>query len=124
MNNTLSNIAVVKKDENGNPMLDEEGEIITFTPKCVEEVCQHTNEERQFISVVDQSELEMALEQGYTVKKVYNALIWEEKTDEDGEDRQLWTTELFKGMKRLALLKSFRLHPGFREAQDRGIGMA
>ena len=60
----------------------------------ISELCQHTKEERAFVTVIDQQELEHALKRGYTVSNVYHALVW---YNEDANGNPLWSKELFKG---------------------------
>lgn len=43
-----------------------------------EDVCQHTDEEREYVAVVGHDELKHALEKKYIITKLYNAMVWEE----------------------------------------------
>ena len=62
-------------------------------PKTIEEVCQHTDEERSWIGTYDHDEIALALSEGYTVSRLYHAYAWDE-IDDSGNPR--WSTELFK----------------------------
>lgn len=83
----------------------------------ISEICQHTKEERAFITVIDQQELEHALKRGYTVSNVYHALVW---YDEDAQGRPLWSKELFKGTCFFIFFLNVysRIHPRFSSTQS------
>ena len=94
----MSKIKVPNILANGEEEKDAAGKTVYRPATCIDEVCTHTDEERSFVTVVDQSELEYALSQGYRVERVYNALIWPEFVEEENfEQRPIWTTDLFKG---------------------------
>lgn len=69
----------------------------------VRQVCQHSKEERAFVTVVETSELAHALEKGYRVRKLYNAVYWPLGDVGSTTNPPQWTTELFKGSLALAL---------------------
>ena len=72
--------------------MDENGELKEY--HTVDEVCKHSDEDRSFVTVVDHDELAFALERGYKVTHIYNAMVWPE-VDAQGQPR--WTTDMFKG---------------------------
>jgi hypothetical protein len=74
----------------------------------------HTDEERGFVAVVDQDEMAHALEMGYKVKKVYNALVWPENEVIDGVSLPRWSNDLFKGNHPQFFNPDLRLHSRFR----------
>ena len=80
--NTLSQIELLDADGNA------------FSPTCFEDVCRHADEQRSYVAVVDHDELAHALDKGYKVTRLYNAMIWPEK-DHNGESN--WSRDMFKG---------------------------
>lgn len=71
----------------------------------VEDICKHSDAEREYVTVVGHDELKHALERGYKITKLYNAMYWPE-TNENGDPN--FSQDMFKGFLKKTYTQIFR----------------